>query len=80
MTGLIGQEWFDPAGYGYTQTLAASGWAWEFLRRNEKYDADWRRVTGSGADPELDVETIVSRFEALDARAKWGVIFRRCSR
>ncbi|MEJ2645798.1 MAG: DUF2285 domain-containing protein [Gammaproteobacteria bacterium] len=35
-------DWRDPEQYRFTEALAAEHWAWEFLRRNPAYQADWR--------------------------------------
>ena len=34
-------DWKDDASYEYTQALNSQGWAWEFLRRNKGYRADY---------------------------------------
>ena len=34
-------DWKDHASYEYTQELNSQGWAWEFLRRNKGYRADY---------------------------------------
>ena len=36
-------QWPPPrAAYDYTRNLGRSRWAWEFLRRNDRYRQDWR--------------------------------------
>ncbi len=35
-------DWREPQDYAYTDALTAEQWAWEFLRRNAAYQADWR--------------------------------------
>lgn len=37
------RNWHDAAAYGFTQHLSVRQWAWEFLRRNSAYQADWQR-------------------------------------
>jgi hypothetical protein len=34
-------DWRNPADYAYTEDFALHDWAWEFLRRNPEYRADW---------------------------------------
>jgi len=34
-------DWRDPAAYAFVQELSRERWAWEFLRRNPDYVADW---------------------------------------
>jgi len=41
-------SWKEPDAYEYVENLSPSGWAWEFLRRNRDYQADW------DADPESE--------------------------
>ena len=35
-------DWLNPQDYAFTQTLTAGQWAWEFLRRNPEYRAQWQ--------------------------------------
>jgi hypothetical protein len=35
-------DWRNPQDYIFTQRLTAAQWAWEFLRRNPLYQAEWR--------------------------------------
>jgi hypothetical protein len=37
-------DWREPADYAFTENLTPTGWAWEFLRRNPEYRADWKAV------------------------------------
>jgi hypothetical protein len=60
------QDWRSPKAYDYLQDLSAPGLAWEFLRRNVDYRADY-------ANPDIRA--------ALDAGAagstrRWGLRFR----
>ena len=34
-------DWTDPTAYRFTAELSAAQWAWEFLRRNPRYGAEW---------------------------------------
>jgi hypothetical protein len=34
-------DWTDAAAYQFTNSLSAGQWAWEFLRRNPRYRAEW---------------------------------------
>lgn len=36
-------DWKNPQDYVYLNDLGPNQWAWEFLRRNPKYIADWKR-------------------------------------
>ena len=56
------EDWRSPAAYEYAKTLESAGLAWEFLRRNPEYRADYR------ATAEDD--------DGADARAAvWGLRF-----
>lgn len=37
-------DWKNPEDYAYTESLTPTGWAFEFLRRNPKYQADFEKV------------------------------------
>ena len=58
-------DWRSPSAYEYLQELSSGGLAWEFLRRNQEYRADY-------ATPKFRA--------ALDAglagpERRWGVTF-----
>jgi hypothetical protein len=38
---MVIRDWRDPADYAFTAGLDGAGWAWEFLRRNPDYQAEW---------------------------------------
>jgi hypothetical protein len=38
-------NWRNEEDYAFTENLTAAGWAWEFLRRNPEYRADFNFVT-----------------------------------
>ena len=50
----MNDQWRDPK--NYDATLSAQGWAWEFLRRNEHYRADWQRWSSFTKDWGTDDE------------------------
>lgn len=37
-------DWTNAADYDFTEKLDRAGWAWEFMRRNDKYQRDYARV------------------------------------
>ena len=59
-------DWRNASAYEYLSDLTQAELAWEFLRRNESYRTDFRRLTESTSPVEL------SAF--LD---RWGLCFRR---
>lgn len=57
-------EWWHHAAYGYMWQLAASGFAWEYLRRNGEY----RQVC----------QTLARRQDAKQLKLfahRWGLLF-----
>jgi hypothetical protein len=71
-------DWLMTAAYIYTLFLPGAGWAWEFLRRNAEYRADYDRARARRA----------RRLRKADARlmprgpyrvrgraAHWGLLF-----
>lgn len=69
--------WAIEAAYDYTRLLSVDAWAWEFLRRNADYAADWERATDSLAADRIpiDVPFELPRHEAK-CFSRWGLIFR----
>jgi len=61
--------WRTAAEYDHLDTLAASDLAWEWLRRNDAYDADYTALAGD-----------LARGETLSDRIRrWGLRFPRRS-
>jgi hypothetical protein len=38
---MVIRDWQDTEGYAFTHSLSSVQWAWEFLRRNPLYQAEW---------------------------------------
>jgi hypothetical protein len=38
---MVFRDWTLAADYAFCADLGAAGWAWEFLRRNPRYQAEW---------------------------------------
>ena len=68
---LLSIDWRSPAAYRHTKHIAAAGFAWEYLRRNDEYRHDFQAIalTGQPGSPEL--EAFVYR---------WGLRFPMRSR
>lgn len=70
--------WLHAANYDYTHHLTRRGWAWEFLRRNKQYVAEWAE-----AQSEVTIIPVQGGPETLTMGAgtsrmqRWGLIFRR---
>lgn len=58
-------EWWHDAAYGYMWQLAASGFAWEYLRRNDEYRSNCQMLGLSSRD--------AKQLESLAHR--WGLLF-----
>lgn len=58
--------WRSSAEYEHLDALAASDLAWEWLRRNDHYDADFEASAYGRGDPDLLTERI---------RQRWGLRF-----
>lgn len=43
-------NWKNPEDYEFAEHLTLRGWAWEFLRRNQHYRAQWHELAESAAD------------------------------
>ena len=57
--------WDAPEDYEFTELLSKEGWAWEFLRRNPKYQQDYQKVRKIYAQ----AEELFGSFE--DNEEKW---------
>ncbi len=68
--------WLHASNYDYTQHLSRPGWAWEFLRRNRHYAADWDAV-------QSEVTMAVGQGGPVmftlgpSPMQRWGLVFRR---
>lgn len=64
-------DWQNDAAYKYTKKLDWAGWAWEFLRRNPEYKADWAEFIKKKAELEKVYGKIASwKTKALEAEPK----------
>ncbi|MFN8680317.1 transcriptional regulator domain-containing protein [Paracoccus sp. P2] len=62
--------WRSSADYDHLDALTASDVAWEWLRRNDAYDADFEASVSARGDPDPLTERI---------RQRWGLRFPRRS-
>ena len=63
---MSSSDWRSPSAYEYLQDLNSSGLAWEFLRRNQEYRADYAT---------LDFRAALDAGVAGPER-RWGLVFR----
>lgn len=64
-------EWWHPAAYGYMWQLAASGFAWEYLRRNGEYRQDCQTLALTRRQDARQLESFAHC---------WGLLFPKRSR
>lgn len=64
-------DWRTPAAYSHVKNLPPAGFAWEYLRRNEDYRNDVRRLEQRSTLDEAEMEVFAYR---------WGVRFPARSR
>jgi len=63
-------NWRNKASYAYATKLSGEGWAWEFLRRNPRFQADFARSAAQSASPRprsIAAPTILKRWGILHA-------------
>jgi hypothetical protein len=69
-------DWSSDKPYADIGRLSGPQWAWEFLRRNAEFRADWRSAQIeyglSGYDP--PVTTLVSQYDT-PTLSKWGLLY-----
>lgn len=69
---MSNEDWRSEERYAGLRELSAPALAWEFLRRNDDYQADFNRIKAEVASGGTE--------RANDARlAFWGLTFRRRS-
>lgn len=62
-------EWWHHSAYGYIWQLAAAGFAWEYLRRNDEYRHDCLTLTLASRQDAKQLESFADR---------WGLLFPKC--
>jgi len=62
-------DWRSSTEIDALQQLERPGFAWEFLRRNRKYRADYERIVGSGNGDKPEVAKAAANFARY-----WGLI------
>lgn len=68
---MLSIDWRAPAAYRHAKTIAAAGFAWEYLRRHDDYRDDYRAITRIK-------QPGIERLEAFAQR--WGLRFPMRSR
>ncbi|WP_227287648.1 DUF6499 domain-containing protein [Boseongicola sp. H5] len=59
-------NWRSSSHYEYAEALDASDIAWEWLRRNKKYQCDYARLSKAGSNPRRITDQV---------RQRWGLRF-----
>ncbi len=69
-------DWSRNEPYAYTERLSGPQWAWEYLRRNAEFRADWRTAQLeyglSGYDPPTTM--MLSQYD-IPMLSKWGLLY-----
>ncbi|WP_206612793.1 transcriptional regulator domain-containing protein [Paenirhodobacter populi] len=63
---MLDIEWWHHSAYGYMWQLAASGFAWEYLRRHDEYRQDCRTLAQPPRQDTAQLESFALR---------WGLLF-----
>ncbi len=63
---MLDIEWWHDAAYGYMWQLAASSFAWEYLRRNDDYRQEFQTIALTGRPSGRDLEAFADC---------WGLLF-----
>ncbi|SMH40571.1 transcriptional regulator domain-containing protein [Mesorhizobium australicum] len=58
-------KWDNPSAYDFIKDSAADSIAWEFLRRNKRYQKDYR-----------DMQMAAAKDMPSNALDRWGLSFR----
>ena len=66
-TVMNDRDWRSGAAYDALDDVSLKGLAWEYLRRNPDYVADYERLDGAAGNRETSVEVL----------KPWGLRFRR---
>ena len=62
------ERWRLPAAYRHVRSSSRAGLAWEFLRRNRRFQAAYRRLTQASTEA-----TDASEQQGADAKS-WGLL------
>lgn len=63
---MLDIEWWHDAAYGHIWPLAASGFAWEYLRRNDEYRQDYQTLALARRQDGKQLKSFTHR---------WGLLF-----
>jgi|SRR6185437_11310367 len=70
------EDWTDGEGYAYSVRFSLREWAWEFMRRNPDFIADWKQAQSQYAFYGQDGATtiVLAMTDDLILR-KWGCLY-----
>lgn len=63
--------WRSSADYEHLDVLTPLDLAWEWLRRNDAYDADFEASASGQGDPEPLTERIRQRWDSISPSIRW---------
>ena len=73
------REWNKPSNYDPIDTMEVNGVAWEFLRRNRQYQADYKDSTLREPEPAESETNDIQSSPGNGISPKWGLRFCRRS-
>ena len=59
---MLNIDWRAPAAYRHAKHIPAAGFAWEYLRRNDKYRWDCQTIASTGGAAAGDLEVFADRL------------------
>ena len=68
---MLSIDWRSPAAYRHAKHIAAAGFAWEYLRRNDDYRQDFKAIALAKTSSGRELEAFADR---------WGLRFPLRSR
>src|SRR5579862_3996922 len=68
--------WQLKGAYDHTRSLSRLGWAWEFLRRNQTFQAAWSHRAASNRQYQMPNATVITRLAGGAEMSDFGVLFR----
>ena len=59
---MLSIDWRSPAAYRHAKHIAAAGFAWEYLRRNDEYRHDFQTIALTGKPIGRELEAFAQRW------------------
>ena len=59
---MLSIDWRAPAAYRHTRDLPATGFAWEYLRRNGDYRSDYKSISAAKLPGAQELDLFAKRW------------------